>query len=127
MRGDHVERIARIRGPAHHRRAGRKLNRHRFARQRRLVQHRDPLDHRAIDRRHLARPHQKPVARNDRHGFLAEGSGDPRPEFMARPREAVAQEGSLVAYNAAFEKEVLQECAGALPALQPWVASLECS
>lgn len=59
------------------------------------------------------------------HGFLANGSGDPRPEFMARLREAVAQEGSLVAYNAVFEKGVLQECTGALPASQPWVESLE--
>jgi hypothetical protein len=44
-------------------------------------------------------------------GFLANGAGDPRPDFMARLREAVAEEGSLVAFNAAFEKGVLQECA----------------
>lgn len=58
-------------------------------------------------------------------GFLANGAGDPRPNFMARLREAVAQEGSLVAYNAVFEKGVLLECASALPAAQPWVESLE--
>ena len=58
-------------------------------------------------------------------GFLAHGAGDPRAEFMARLREVVAREGSLVAYNAAFEKGVLQECADALPAFQPWVESLE--
>jgi hypothetical protein len=58
-------------------------------------------------------------------GFLARGAGDPRPDFMARLCQAVAQEGSLVAYNAAFEKGVLRECADALPAFQPWVNSLE--
>lgn len=58
-------------------------------------------------------------------GFLANGAGDPCPDFMARLREVVAQEGSLVAYNAAFEKGVLRECADALPAFQPWVESLE--
>jgi hypothetical protein len=44
---------------------------------------------------------------------------------MARLRGAVAEEGSLVAFNAAFEKGVLRECADALPAFQPWVNSLE--
>ncbi|HEY5911665.1 MAG TPA: DUF2779 domain-containing protein, partial [Verrucomicrobiae bacterium] len=39
-------------------------------------------------------------------GFLAHGAGDPRPDFMTRLRQAVAEEGSLVAYNAAFEKGV---------------------
>lgn len=58
-------------------------------------------------------------------GFLANGAGDPRPDFMARLREAVAQEGSLVAFNAVFERGVLQECASVLPAFQPWVNSLE--
>jgi hypothetical protein len=59
------------------------------------------------------------------HRFLADGSGDPRPDFMARLRGAVAGEGSVVAYNAAFEKNVLEECAQAFPMFQPWVDSLE--
>lgn len=69
--------------------------------------------------------HGSPGADLVRHGFLAHGAVDPRPEFMARLREGVAQEGSLVVYNAAFEKGVLRECADALPAFQPWVESLE--
>jgi hypothetical protein len=71
--------------------------------------------------------HIQPTPGDDlvHHGFLANGSGDPRPAFMDRLREAVAQEGSLVAYNAAFEKGVLRECAEALPTFQPWVESLE--
>ncbi|MGC3959670.1 MAG: DUF2779 domain-containing protein [Verrucomicrobiota bacterium] len=59
------------------------------------------------------------------HEFLASGTGDPRPEFMEQLRRIVVQKGSLIAYNAAFEQGVLRECANALPAFQPWVASLE--
>lgn len=66
-----------------------------------------------------------PGAKLVHRGFLANGAADPRPDFMARLREAVAQEGSLVTYNAAFEKGVLKECANALPAFQPWGNSLE--
>jgi hypothetical protein len=59
------------------------------------------------------------------HGYLANGAGDPRPEFMARLRGAVAGQGSVVTYNAAFEKGVLEECAEAFTEFQPWVESLE--
>jgi hypothetical protein len=59
------------------------------------------------------------------YGFLANRAGDPRHDLMARLRQVVAREGSLVAYNAAFEKGVLQECADVLPAFQRWVESLE--
>jgi hypothetical protein len=59
------------------------------------------------------------------HGFLADGTGDPRRNFMDRLQGAVEGKGSLVAYNAAFERGVLTECAEALPAYRPWVQSLE--
>ena len=57
--------------------------------------------------------------------YLANGTIDPRPGFVAELREAVGERGSLIGYNAAFEKSVLGECADALPAFRPWVENLE--
>jgi len=56
--------------------------------------------------------------------FLAEGDGDPRPEFLAAVREAIAPTGSIVAYNATFERDVLTKCAEAFPEHAEWVGEL---
>jgi hypothetical protein len=66
-----------------------------------------------------------PDATLEHHSFLAEGEGDPRPEFLSHLRESIANCGSIIVYNAAFEKGVLEECAEALPELRSWVASLQ--
>jgi hypothetical protein len=66
-----------------------------------------------------------PDATLEHHSFLAEGKGDPRPEFVARLRANIADHGSIVVYNAAFEKGVLKECAEVLPELRSWVDSLQ--
>jgi len=68
---------------------------------------------------------RSPDAELDHHSFLADGRGDPRREFMERLRESVDEAGSLVTYNAAFEKGVLKECADSMPEFQPWVDSLK--
>jgi hypothetical protein len=57
--------------------------------------------------------------------FLAEGRNDPRREFMRQLLTAVEPLGSVVVYNAAFEKGRLRECAEFLPEYQDWVAELE--
>lgn len=56
--------------------------------------------------------------------FLAEGTGDPRPAFLAALQEAIPAEGSIVVYNASFEKGVLKACAEAFPEYQAWVESI---
>ena len=56
--------------------------------------------------------------------FLADmqkGRPDPRPDFLRRLKESVGIEGSIVVYNAAFEKRILNECAEAFPAYADWV------
>lgn len=53
--------------------------------------------------------------------FLADGYGDPRREFMARLRSAIDGEGSVVVFNAAFEKGVLNRCVELFPEYKPWV------
>jgi len=52
--------------------------------------------------------------------FLAEGRNDPRPEFMRQLVSAVESDGSIVVYNAAFEKGRLRECAEAFPQFAGW-------
>jgi hypothetical protein len=57
--------------------------------------------------------------------FLADGRGDPRPAFMFRLREAIGREGSIVAFNAEFEKGRLRECCEVLPNFVPWLARIK--
>jgi|SRR5256886_2440452 len=57
--------------------------------------------------------------------FLAEGTGDPRPEFMRRLRDALPVEGSVVAFNAPFELGRLKECCAAMPEFRPWVKKVK--
>jgi hypothetical protein len=57
--------------------------------------------------------------------FLADGSGDPRQEFMRRLRAAVGDQGSVVVYNRAFEMGVLKECIQAFPEFAEWVAAVD--
>ena len=53
--------------------------------------------------------------------FLAEGTGDPRRLFLQRLESVLGETGSIVVYNAAFEKGVLAQCAARLPEFGPWV------
>ena len=43
------------------------------------------------------------------HEFLAKGKDDPRPAFLAALKKALPEKGSIIAYNAVFEKRVLKE------------------
>jgi len=60
-------------------------------------------------------------AKPEHHQFLAEGTADPRPEFMRQLREALPVTGSVVAYNASFETSRLKECCELLPEFKPWL------
>lgn len=71
---------------------------------------------------HIVRsPGNKPEHRM----FLAEGTRDPRPEFMERLQAALPEKGSVVAYNASFEKARLRECAEVLPQFHTSVGRVE--
>ena len=56
------------------------------------------------------------------HMFLAEGTDDPRPEFMRRLKEILGESGSIVVYNAGFEKGILRACTEALPKYTEWLS-----
>lgn len=59
------------------------------------------------------------------HSYLAEGTGDPRPEFLARLRSLLGTSGSVVAYNATFELGILRACAERFPEYADWVRGIE--
>jgi hypothetical protein len=68
---------------------------------------------------------QSPGAEPEHFKFLAEGTSDPRPEFMRRQRAALPTEGSVVAFNAQFELRRLKECNDLMPEFRPWVSSVK--
>jgi hypothetical protein len=68
---------------------------------------------------------RSPVAEPEHFGFLADGKGDPRPEFMRQLRAVLPEAGSVVAYNAQFELNRLEECCEALPEFNPWLRGVE--
>jgi hypothetical protein len=53
--------------------------------------------------------------------FIYEGIDDPRKDLMNELRSAIHPAGSIVAYNASFEKLVLKSCASVLPEFKQWV------
>ena len=57
--------------------------------------------------------------------FLAEGPEDPRPKLAAELKQLLGDSGSIVAYYAPFEKQVLNELAVVLPEYREWVDGLQ--
>lgn len=55
------------------------------------------------------------------YDFLAEGTDDPRTTVLAALRTAMPPTGSVIAYNASFEKRVLRELAMFDPSCDKWV------
>ncbi len=56
--------------------------------------------------------------------FLADGRDDCRPEFMRRLKSSIQPSGSIVVFNAPFEKSRMKECAELLPEYKSWVSAV---
>jgi hypothetical protein len=56
--------------------------------------------------------------------YLADGRSDCRPEFMRQLKSSVEPSGSIVVFNAPFEKSRMKECAAVLPQYASWVAAV---
>ena len=65
-------------------------------------------------------PGEEPV----HHSFLGEGKQDPRPALLEALRMAMPSAGSVIAYNAPFEKGVLRDLAEFDPTFTSWVEDL---
>ena len=68
----------------------------------------------------VQRPDAKSRFDPEHHSFLADGTTDPRPEFMRQLRDALPETGSVVTYNASFETGRLKESCELLPEFKPW-------
>ncbi len=64
-------------------------------------------------------------AKPEHFPFLADGTNDPRPAFMAELKKVMGTKGSVVAYNAGFEMNILKKCSEVLPQYAGWVNSIE--
>jgi len=57
----------------------------------------------------------------EHYSYLAEGRDDPRPGLLAVLKDAIGSQGSILAYNAPFEKGRLEELVEAFPEHGPWI------
>lgn len=62
-----------------------------------------------------------PGAEPEHHFYLAEGSDDPRPGFLAELKKAIGPEGTILVYYEAFEKTRLKELARDFPEYKAWI------
>ncbi len=59
------------------------------------------------------------------HAFLADGPVDPRPEVLKQLRALLGSSGSIVAYNADFEKKCLRKSSEANAEYREWFEEIE--
>ncbi len=57
-------------------------------------------------------------------GFLADGTGDPRPMLLKMLRESLGEKGNIIVYNQSFEKGVLKELGEVYPEHSAWIADI---
>ncbi len=67
---------------------------------------------------------RKAGAKPEHRIFLAEGRNDPRAEFMRQLKSAVEPKGTILVFNAPFEKGRMKECAELLPVYKSWVSAV---
>jgi len=58
------------------------------------------------------------------YSFLADGTNDPRHEFIDSLKKVLGNSGSIVVYNQGFEKGVLKALTAVFPEYDEWVESL---
>jgi len=68
---------------------------------------------------------KKQGSKPEHYSFLADGTNDFRPAFMAKLKEVMGTKGSVIAYNAGFEIGILKKCADVLQEYKTWVESIE--
>ena len=63
---------------------------------------------------------EKPNGKLKHISFLADGISDPRPKFLQSLKDNLGEKGSILVYNQAFEKGVLNECSISFPEFKEW-------
>lgn len=67
---------------------------------------------------------EKENAAPEHYSFLADGTGDPRAEFLFSLKNVLGDSGSIVVYNQSFEKGILRDLSTAFPGLDGWVENI---
>jgi hypothetical protein len=67
---------------------------------------------------------EAPGKRARHYSYLADGSCDPRPELLAGLKAQIGNSGSIVAFNATFEKRILYLCSRHFPEFAGWIESI---
>ena len=65
-----------------------------------------------------------PGAEPEHHGFLGDGTEDPRPTFLAKLKSVLGDHGNIIVYNQSFEKDVLVELGEAFSNYTSWVQEI---
>lgn len=66
-----------------------------------------------------------PGAEPERHSYMSEGKVDPRPEFLARLKDHLGDKGSIICYNAAFERGIVDAAVEVVPGYKAWWKTAE--
>ncbi len=61
----------------------------------------------------------------ERYSYIAPDGKDPRPEILKQLKALLGNSGSIIAYNAVFEKTALRHASEAYTEYQDWVTELE--
>jgi hypothetical protein len=61
----------------------------------------------------------------EHHSYLSDSDADPRPEILSRLKSLLGTEGSIVSYNAAFERGRIKESCEAYPEYSTWWENTE--
>lgn len=68
---------------------------------------------------------KKEGAKPARHSYLAPGNQDPRPVILKQLKALLGDSGTIIAYNAVFEKAALRKASEAYPKYRGWVGRIE--
>ncbi|MGD1045098.1 MAG: DUF2779 domain-containing protein [Bacteroidota bacterium] len=61
----------------------------------------------------------------EHHSFLADGKKDPRPEILKLLKKLLGNSGSIIAYNAGFEKGKLADASAAFSEYRDWFENIQ--
>lgn len=63
---------------------------------------------------------EKEKAKPKHYSYIAKGQSDPRPEILKQLKGLLGSEGSIIAYNAVFEKSILKEASEVFSEYKSW-------
>jgi hypothetical protein len=68
---------------------------------------------------------EKPRSKPRHESYLADGKRDPRPEILKRLKGLLGDQGSIVAYNASFETNILKVCCEVFSNYSEWFSTIQ--